>query len=121
MRLRLPIRLFFAIAAGFFIWSCASTEVGIGSPIDLQINATSPVAVGDSLQLEYQATGRQLLGMVILWGDAEFDSVFMNAAQSAAGTAGHVYADTGSYTVTARLLDAVEGSDEKSVTVRIDP
>ena len=85
------------------------------------MSSNTPVSLSDSLVLEYDARGRSLLGMVIFWGDATLDSVFMNAAQSAAGSRGHIYPDTGSYTITARLVDSVEGSDEKTLDIRIEP
>ena len=121
MHLRLSARLFSIFAAGLFVWACASTEVDIGQPLDLQISSNAPVSVTDSLILEYDARGRLLLGMVIFWGDATLDSVFMNQAQSAGGSRGHIYPDTGSYTIRARLLDSVEGSDEKTLDIRIVP
>ena len=121
MRGSLSVRLFSIATVGLIGWACASTDIDIGSPVTLEVNATSPVSVGDSLVLEYEAQGRSLLGMVILWGDASLDSVFMNAAQSAAGSRGHIYPDTGSYTITARLVDSVEGSDEQTLDIRIVP
>ena len=121
MRLRLSVRLFSTVAAGLFVWACASTDVEVGTPLDLQVSSNTPVSVTDSLVLDYEARGRSLLGMVIFWGDATIDSVFMNAAQSAAGARGHIYPDTGSYTIRARLVDSVEGSDEKTLDIRIDP
>ena len=121
MPLRLSVRLFSMFAAGLFVWSCASTDVEIGNPLELEVSSNTPVAVTDSLVLSYEARGRSLLGMVIFWGDATLDSVFMNAAQSAAGSRGHIYPDTGSYTITARLVDSVEGSEEEVLDIRIDP
>ena len=121
MRLRLSGRLFFPVAIGLLAWSCSSNNVTIGGPIDLQVTSNAPVTLGDTLRLEYQAVGRSLLGMVVTWGDAALDSVVMNGAQTAGGTVRHVYADTGSYTLTARLVDQVEGNDTKELTIRVDP
>ncbi|KPJ80335.1 MAG: hypothetical protein AMS19_09620 [Gemmatimonas sp. SG8_23] len=109
------------ITAGLVVAACSSNEVSIGGPIDLQISSNAPVTQGDTLRLGYEAVGRSLLGMVVTWGDASLDSVFMNGAQSASGTASHLYADTGSFTITARLVDQVDGTDVKELTIRVDP
>lgn len=121
MHRRLSVRLFSIAAAGLVGWACASTDVDIGQPLDLQVSSNTPVSVSDSLVLTYDAQGRSLLGLVILWGDATLDSVFMNAAQRAGGSRGHIYPDTGSYTITTRLVDSVEGTDEKTLDIRIEP
>jgi hypothetical protein len=121
MRLRLSGRLFFAITIGLVAWSCSSNEVSIGGPLEFRVTSNAPLTLGDSLHVEYEVVGRSLLGMVVTWGDATLDSVFMNGAQSAAGTVHHLYADTGSYTVTARVVDQIEGNDTKELTIRVDP
>jgi hypothetical protein len=121
MRLLLSGRLFFVSLIGLLAWSCSSNQISIGGPLDLQVASNAPISLGDSLRLEYEAVGRSLLGMVVFWGDESLDSLVMNGAQTAGGTVLHVYADTGSYTLTARLVDQVEGNDTKELTIRVDP
>ena len=121
MRLRWFPTLLLASAFGVLLGSCSSNEVTFGGPLELQIRSNSPVSVGDSLQLDYDVVGRNLLGMVVEWGDAELDSVFFSGAQSAGGRVRHQYADEGTYTLMARVLDQVEGNTTKELTVTIEP
>ena len=121
MRLRWMPTLLLATALGALVGACSSNDVTFGGPLDLQISSNSPVSVGDSLQLDYDVVGRNLLGMVVEWGDSELDSLFFSGAQSAGGRVRHLYADEGTYTLMARVLDQVEGNTIKELTVTIEP
>jgi len=92
-----------------------------GGPLELSISAISPVAVTDSLVVEYQVVGRTLLGMVVDYGDTQSDSIFFQGAQTAGGRAPHLYAASGQYTISARVDDALEGSVMEQLTVTINP
>lgn len=107
------------LAASF--GACSSDDVTFGGPLDLQISSNSPVSVGDSLQVDFDVVGRNLLGMVVEWGDAELDSVFFSGAQTAAGRVRHLYGGEGTYILSARVLDQVEGNVIKELTVTIEP
>ncbi len=121
MVLRCPVRCTAAMALAVLALSCSSSEVTFGGPLDLQIAANSPVSVADSLQLDYDITGRSLLGMEVLWGDSGLDSLFFSGAQTASGRVRHLYAAEGTYTVTARVVDQAEGTQTKTLTVTVDP
>jgi len=121
MRLRWIPTLLLATVFGAILGSCSSNEITFGGPLELQISSNSPVSVGDSLQLDYDVVGRSLLGLVVEWGDSELDSVFFSGAQSAGGRIGHVYGGEGSFTLMARVVDQVEGSDTEELTVTIQP
>jgi len=121
MRIRLTGRFLTVAFAAASIWACGSNEVTFGGPLDLQVSTNSPISVSDSLQLDYEVVGRSLLGMVVQWGDAEFDSLYFSGAQTAGGRVRHMYTAPGSYTVTARVFDQLEGDQVKEVPVTIEP
>lgn len=121
MRVRLIGRPVLAAIAAMTIWACGSNDVTFGGPLDLQVSTNSPVAVTDSLQLDYEIVGRSLLGMVVQWGDAEFDSLYFSGAQTAGGRVRHQYVAPGDYTVRATVFDQIEGDQSKEVSVTIQP
>ncbi len=102
-------------------WGCSDTSFAGGGPLELSISAVSPVAVTDSLVVEYDVVGRTLLGMVVDYGDTRSDSIFFQGAQTAGGRAPHLYAASGQYTVSARVDDALEGTVTDQLTVTINP
>ncbi len=118
---RLSLRTLACTAFAIFVAACSTSELTFGGPLDLQISSNSPVSVSDSLQVDYDIVGRSLLGMVVEWGDAEVDSVGFAGAQTAGGRRRHLYATAGSYTVTATVVDQLQGEQTKELTVTIDP
>ena len=114
-------RFVFVVIVGLVAASCSSNEVTIGGSLDVQLSSNSPVLVGDSLELNYAVQGRSLLGMVVEWGDAGLDSLFFSGAQTADGRVRHLYQTNGAFTVIARVVDQVEGSETKTLTVTVDP
>lgn len=106
---------------GVGVIACGDDSLTYGGPLDLVVASNSPVAVSDSLVVEYDAQGRSLLGMEVTWGDATVDSVFFHGAQHAGGHVKHLYAVSGTYTVTAKVSDALEGSTSRDLEVTIDP
>ena len=101
--------------------ACNTDELTFGGPLDLQITSNSPVLVADSLQIDYESVGRSLLGLAVLWGDSQVDSLVFSGAQTAAGRARHRYDTAGVYTIRATLVDQVAGSQAKELTVTINP
>ena len=101
--------------------ACSSNEISIGGPLQFQISSNSPVPAGDSVHIDYDVRGRSLLGMVVTWGDQQFDSVFFSGAQTAAGRVSHLYASDGGYTVTAQVTDQIEGTDTQTLAVTVQP
>jgi len=102
-------------------WGCSDESFSLGGPLVLSISAVSPVAVTDSLVVNYSVVGRNLLGMTVNFGDMQTDSLFFLAAQTAGGRIGHLYAAPGQYTISARVEDAVEGSVTEELVVTINP
>ena len=110
-----------AAVAAASIWACGSNDVTFGGPLDVQVSSNSPVSVADSLQLDYEVVGRSLLGMVVLWGDSEVDSLYFSGAQTASGRVRHKYDAAGSYDVRATVIDQLEGQQTKELSVTIEP
>ncbi len=102
-------------------WGCSDESFSLGGPLVLSISAVSPVAVTDSLVVDYTVVGRNLLGMTVNYGDMQTDSLFFLGAQTAGGRIGHLYAAPGQYTISARVEDAVEGSVTEELVVTINP
>ena len=102
-------------------WGCSDESFFLGGPLVLSISAVSPVAVTDSLVVDYTVVGRNLLGMTVNYGDMQTDSLFFLGAQTAGGRIGHLYAAPGPYTISARVEDAVEGSVTEELVVTINP
>ena len=115
---RYGLRLFFLCLFG---WGCSDESFSLGGPLVLSISAVTPVAVTDSLVVDYTVVGRNLLGMTVNYGDMETDSLFFLGAQTAGGRIGHLYAAPGQYTISARVEDAVEGSVTQELVVTINP
>ena len=101
--------------------ACSDAELTFGGPLSLNVTSNAPIAVSDSLVLEYDATGQSLLGIAVTWGDDAVDSVFFAGAQSAAGRVAHLYASDGSYVVTATVTDGLQGSLGRELTVDVSP
>ena len=87
----------------------------------LSLSAVTPVAVTDSLVVEYTIVGRNLLGMAVDYGDMQVDSLAFLGAQTAGGRVGHLYAAPGQYTVSARVTDGIEGTVTEELIVTINP
>ena len=118
-RLKRGSRILFTIC--FFVVGCSDGSTSLGGPLSLSISAVTPVAVTDSLIVEYSIVGRSLLGMEVDYNDMQTDSLFFLGAQSAGGRVGHLYAAPGQYTISARVDDAVDGSLTEALVVTIDP
>ncbi|MDX1494508.1 MAG: hypothetical protein R3253_10640 [Longimicrobiales bacterium] len=101
--------------------ACSDADLTFGGPLDLVLTSNEPVSVNDSLVVNYDVTGRSLLGIAITWGDATVDTVFFAGAQTAAGRVAHLYSTEGDYTVTGTVSDGLEGTVSQELSVTITP
>lgn len=101
--------------------ACSDAQLTYGGPLTLSVTSNEPVEVTDSLIVEYSVEGSSLLGIEVLWGDEAVDSVFFGGAQRAGGRLAHLYAADGSYVVTATVTDALQGTEDRQVTVTVSP
>jgi hypothetical protein len=90
-------------------------------PLNVTIEADKVAAsTGESISFVVDAQGPRLLGVTINYGDGATDQLSINSATTTTVGFRHAYADAGTYTVRATALDAVAGSKETSVEVRIN-
>lgn len=121
----LKARLFRRVAAAAWaalMWAgCSDAELTFGGPLSLDVTSNAPIVVSDSLVVEYSVAGRTLLGMEVLWGDQTVDSIPFSSAQSAGGRVAHLYDSAGTFTLTATVDDALEGSVTEELSIVINP
>ncbi len=101
--------------------SCSESSVTLGGPLELTLTASSPVRVQDSVVVEFDVVGRQLIGLILDFADGSVDSIALSGAQSAAGRVAHQYGSAGNFLVTGRVQDAIEGDTMDDVSVTVVP
>jgi hypothetical protein len=101
--------------------TCSSDQLTFGGPLEVEFSTNTPVPVTDSLQVDFDVVGRSLLGMVVLWGDEQLDSIVFSGAQTAGGRIRHLYDSAGVYTVRATVIDQLEGTGSHEAAVTINP
>ena len=121
MRGHFKVRSTLLLTVGILGSACSESSLSSGGGLTLSISAVTPVAVSDSLVLEYDVVGRSLLGLVIDFGDTQVDSVAFGGSQSAGGRVRHLYDTPGQYDITARAEDATQPSTTEQLTVTINP
>jgi hypothetical protein len=90
-------------------------------PLNVTIEADKVAAsTGESISFLVEAQGPRLLGVTINYGDGATDQLSINSATATTVGFRHVYTAAGTYTVRATALDALAGSKETSVEVRIN-
>ena len=109
-----------ALLCGLAIAACW-TEDEIGTPLSIELAGPDAGRVGEELSVRYDVTGRQLVGVIFEWGDGVADSVRARGAQAASGSVRHTYEAAGTFTVTGRAEDVVDGLAEARVEIDIVP
>lgn len=84
--------------------------------VSMQANA-AVVTRGDTVTFTVNATGNNLVGVIIDYGDSASDQYATGGALSARVTFKHAYSAAGSFTVRATVTDAIAG--ERDVTTLI--
>jgi hypothetical protein len=84
--------------------------------VSIQAN-TAVVTRGDTVTFTVNATGNNLFGVVIDYGDSVTDQYATGGALTARVTFKHAYSAAGSFTVRATVTDAIAG--ERDVTTLI--
>ena len=87
--------------------------------LSLQANA-AVVTRGDTVTFTVNATGNNLFGVVIDYGDTTSEQYATGGALTARVTFKHAYASAGSYAVKATVTDAVAGEREASILVVVN-
>lgn len=93
-----------------------TTEPPVGLSVSIQANA-AVVLRGDTVSFQVNATGNNLIGVIINFGDDATDQYATGGALTARVTFKHAYSTAGSFTVRASVTDAFAG--EKDVTTLV--
>ncbi len=113
-----------ALAAGATgtVAACSDSIVEGGLPLTVSITADRTVAeVGDSVVYSAEATGTNLVGLALDFGDGAVDSTAASGAVRAGITRAHAYGAAGTYVAKATAVDVqglvVEITDSVSVQI----
>lgn len=89
-------------------------------PLDVTIEASPATAApGEVVNLVVRAQGGNLIGVEMNYGDGSDEQFGTGGARTARITFRHTYAAAGTYVVRATVVDAVAGSKDASVEVRV--
>jgi hypothetical protein len=95
------------VSIGFLVVctsGCSSSSADFGGPlsITLTVDRTSGRATVDEFAFHYEASGTELLGVVLDFGDGQVDSLSAQGASRAGAIRIHVYELAGMFSATAR-------------------
>jgi len=94
--------------------------VELGGPLEISLEVTeSERLLGAEHEFRLQARGRQLLGVILEYGDGRVDSIQTFGAQTITHGDTHTYEAPGSYAVRARAEEAGGAVVQDSVLVTV--
>ena len=96
-----------------------TTEPPVSLVVSLE-SSRSTATRGDTITFTVNATGNNLVGVVIDFGDQTGDLFATSGASTARVTFKHVFQATGSFTVSAVVTDAIVGEKESTTAVVIN-
>jgi plastocyanin len=112
------------LPVGFALIACLSACRQSTAPlVPLQVTLESShltVLAGDTVSFTVHATGNNLVGVVMDFGDSGSDQYAMGGALTARVTFKHAFEATGTFTVRATVTDAVSGQKEATVGVLVN-
>lgn len=89
-------------------------------PLSITVEASRPTAaIGETVEFVVNARGGTLIGVAIDYADGSTDQYGTSGARTARVTFRHAYAAAGTYEVRATVTDAVAGTRDASVEVRV--
>ena len=90
-------------------------------PVLVTLEANRTVSTrGDTVTFSVNATGNNLVGVVIDFGDTALDQYATSGASTARVTFKHAYDATGNFTVRAVVTDALMGEKEATVAIVVN-
>lgn len=100
---------------------CSSTSTDVGGVLSmtLTVDRTTGLAAVDTFSFHYEATGTELLGIVLDFGDGQVDSLSALGATRAGATRTHVYGSAGVFSASARVLDVLGVLRADTVVVEV--
>ena len=96
-----------------------TTEPPVPVVVTLETSRTTAVR-GDTISFTVNATGNNLIGVVVDFGDQLGDQYATGGARTARVTFKHAFQSAGSFTVNVVVTDAVAGDKEASTSVVIN-
>jgi len=112
------------LSFGFLTVACLTAcRQTTAPPVPLQVSLESSdltASAGDTIAFTVHATGNNLVGVVMDFGDSGSDQFAMGGALTARVTFKHAFETTGTYTVSAVVTDAVAGEKQATVAVLIN-
>jgi hypothetical protein len=91
------------------------------SPLTVGITASrSTAAPGDTITFVVTASGENLVGLALDYGDTGTDLYATSGARTARVTFKHAFAATGDFTVRVIATDAVAGQKDASIGIRVN-
>ena len=112
----LPVGLLLVACVG----ACRQTTApAVPLLVTVESSPLTPL-VGDTVSFIVQATGNNLVGVVIDYGDSISDQYAMGGALTARVTFKHVFGTRGTYMVLAVVTDAIAGQKEVSIGVMVN-
>ncbi|MGH7711566.1 MAG: PKD domain-containing protein [Gemmatimonadaceae bacterium] len=106
----------------FFIGALAcSTEPLAPLPLEVTLQASRTTAIpGDTITFVADAQGGSLVGLEISYGDNTSEAFSTAGARTARVTFKHAYLQRATYSVRVVVTDAVAGSKDASIEVRVN-
>ena len=90
-------------------------------PLRITISASRLTAApGDVISFEVVAQGGQLVGITTTYGDGTEEQFGTGGARTARVTFHHAFSAPGTYQVQATVTDALAGTEDASIAVRVD-
>lgn len=109
---------------GFAVIACLGACRQSTAPVvPLQVTMESShltVLAGDTVSFTVRATGNNLVGVIMDFGDSSSDQYGMGGALTARVTFRHAFLAPGTFTVRATVTDAVVGQKEATVGVLVN-
>ena len=113
----------FIALGGWGVVACGDSDP-VGGVLSLTLTVTpDQVLVGEQIEVVAAATGADLAGLIIDFGDGRVDSVAaLGAVTQDVRITDHSYTTAGTYQVVARVEDNIRGSLVRTSAVRVrDP
>ncbi len=119
-RPRLALVAGMTLSAG--LWGCNDITIPESRPTQITLEADHlQRPVGQEFTFTYEGEGRNILGVVLLYGDGRMDSIPAFGSQTVGGRREHAYDTPGSYRVTILMEDSGQPPVEAGVDVEVVP
>lgn len=122
MRSAMPRSVLRVVVRSLLLIGAAACGDGSLEPLPLSITVEASrvaAAVGETVEFVVSAQGGMLIGVEIDYADGASEERGTSGARTARVTFRHAYAAAGTYEVRATVTDAVAGTRDASVEVRV--